>query len=546
MSPDQPSTMRKHDEKGPNVQRHLVTNLKMTDGLLKKIIDEYVNKDVSITDLSRKYDVDKKTISRWFRKSDVALKPNKKHESIKVERVKWHTKEERDEEILRQYNGTDRGCNVIARSLGIGKRTVFRVLDDHNVARHKKHQTVIDLEALKKEYEDGCGVVELARKYDTTSRTIHDRLTKIGCILRTSADTNSAIPINLQDDVIKWYVDEDHSTYDVAKRLKNYNVDVHPNSIQKFINRRGLMRHGQEMRNHVARKQKNKNHRTKVEAIVEQAIKELEIKYDWQHPIDGWTYDFSCGDVLIEANGDYWHSLPGRRQRDAKKFNVAREHNKKVCYVWEHEANANVELIKNRLKHALTDKPTFDFRACTVKAVDFKDVEAFLDRHHYQGSGRNGTTCVGCYNGDELVAVVTFGSVVRLEMAEKQSMATNEIRELMRLCIRPDVQSRNFATWLLARSRRVLREMEPNVELLISFADPNFGHVGTIYKADNWRFDGETSSSYWYVDPRSTIIHKKTVWNRAMRSGITEKEQIKRDHLIKVEARPKYRFIRKP
>ena len=70
-----------------------------------------------------------------------------------------------------------------------------------------------------------------------------------------------------------------------------------------------------------------------------------------------------------------------------------------------------------------------------------------------------------------------------------------------------------------------------------------YAHSGTVYKCDNWEFDGEVDSSYWYVSRRRSIIHKKTVWNKAKRHNITEKEQADKDKLKKVKSMKKKRWV---
>lgn len=63
--------------------------------------------------------------------------------------------------------------------------------------------------------------------------------------------------------------------------------------------------------------------------------------------------------------------------------------------------------------------------------------------------------------------------------------------ELARLWIADDVPT-NAETWAIAAAIRYVRKNHPEVGMLVSYADPSFGHQGTIYKASNWRADGRT------------------------------------------------------
>ena len=51
----------------------------------------------------------------------------------------------------------------------------------------------------------------------------------------------------------------------------------------------------------------------------------------------------------------------------------------------------------------------------------------------------------------------------------------------------------------------------PEIRKLVSFADPRFGHVGTIYQASNWVKVGMTSRSYYYEDADKREINKKKI-----------------------------------
>ncbi len=50
---------------------------------------------------------------------------------------------------------------------------------------------------------------------------------------------------------------------------------------------------------------------------------------------------------------------------------------------------------------------------------------------------------------------------------------------------------------------RLLRKSNPNLRLIISFADPNQGHEGVIYQAMNWIYTGKTTEGIEYVERRT-------------------------------------------
>jgi len=181
-----------------------------------------------------------------------------------------------------------------------------------------------------------------------------------------------------------------------------------------------------------------------------------------------------------------------------------------------------------------------EVRLETVPASEYLD---FYGAFHYLGrSGRRGWT-VGARLGGTLVGAVTVGPVVRAEMASRHGLEQSEVRELVRFCLHPDYQRKNFASWLLSRAVSRYGRENPEVRLLTSFADPAQGHSGTIYLAANWLADGMTSPSYHYVAVDGSSVHKKTVYDRARRCSMSEREYSELNCLRRVREPPKYRFL---
>ena len=91
------------------------------------------------------------------------------------------------------------------------------------------------------------------------------------------------------------------------------------------------------------------------------------------------------------------------------------------------------------------------------------------------------------------IAVGAFG----LNRNEQQG-----IFELSRLCIEPSTQSyeHNITSWFVSRAIRQFRK-DTKVKAIISYADSNH-HVGTIYRACNFKYYGLTDrkKDFYYSD----------------------------------------------
>lgn len=81
-----------------------------------------------------------------------------------------------------------------------------------------------------------------------------------------------------------------------------------------------------------------------------------------------------------------------------------------------------------------------------------------------------------------------------------------KVWELARLFIE-DGTPKNTETWFACRAIRWVRTCHPEVMALVSYADPEANHNGTIYRAGNWISDGRTEERRL---PRSDYFTERT------------------------------------
>lgn len=220
--------------------------------------------------------------------------------------------------------------------------------------------------------------------------------------------------------------------------------------------------------------------------------------------------------LLIECQGDYWHTLAATVPRDKAKFTYIERYfpEHEIMYLWEHEFYTDGRIL-DRLKLKLgLEISTVDFEFADIQLVNdvpTKDVRAFLDAYHYIGRGRGGQT-LGAYYEGQLVALGVFSSPLRQNMELHGSF-----RELSRFCIHPSYHKKNFASWLLARFITLV-----DAPRIVAYADTTVGHTGAMYKAANFVLAHEVPSDYWYVDIAGYVMHKRTLYGRASKMKLTE------------------------
>ena len=111
--------------------------------------------------------------------------------------------------------------------------------------------------------------------------------------------------------------------------------------------------------------------------------------------------------------------------------------------------------------------------------------------------------------------------------------------ELSRLWA-PDGHAKNLLTQAISAAVDVIRKLE-NPDALVSYADPNAGHKGGVYRAASWLYHGKSEEVRTYRDTLGN-----TVARRAFHSGKTgkTKAQIEALGYTEVKLPGKERFVR--
>jgi hypothetical protein len=141
-----------------------------------------------------------------------------------------------------------------------------------------------------------------------------------------------------------------------------------------------------------------------------------------------------------------------------------------------------------------------------VRTTSHGEASAFIRQHHYSGGcPRSRVFCFGLFQ--EVLFTPIMGAAVWLPPAPPAARAAfpegSELRVLClsRLAIHPEVPP-NAASFMLGRCIREIRK-DGRWDCLLTFADTRLGHCGTIYRATNWEYLGETKPTECWLDPES-------------------------------------------
>lgn len=152
--------------------------------------------------------------------------------------------------------------------------------------------------------------------------------------------------------------------------------------------------------------------------------------------------------------------------------------------------------------------------------------------HYLRGAPTGVTFAYGAIKDGSLIAVVCFQSPANKDCHKWLQVENSEALELIRLARIPTCQM--LMSEFLSHTLRLLVKDNPQVLVVVSYADPAAGHLGTVYQASGWLPMGKSK-------PRKKILidgkikHELTVWEN-------NPEAYKTAERVSVPA--KFRFVK--
>lgn len=157
--------------------------------------------------------------------------------------------------------------------------------------------------------------------------------------------------------------------------------------------------------------------------------------------------------------------------------------------------------------------PRSILKALIVRPVMPSVVHTMIEERHYLHSMPAAPRrCYGVYLGDALYGAVVFTSGPRQGYHLLTAARPQAVSELARLWL-SDALPPNSESRVLGIVLRTLRR-ETTWKLLLSYADPAAGHVGTIYQATGWVYLGQTEPTTYVRLADGNLYHPRSVYQR--------------------------------
>ena len=144
-----------------------------------------------------------------------------------------------------------------------------------------------------------------------------------------------------------------------------------------------------------------------------------------------------------------------------------------------------------KIDHTNSFRKTKDW---AVQLVSRADVREFIEANHYSESinGLMVSYAFALTFENKVVGAMLYGKMAMANAWKKYGSSADAAIELRRLCLVDDTP-KNTESWFIAETLRWIKK-NTDVEVIVSYADPNYGHSGIIYRASNFKHIGMTAS----------------------------------------------------
>lgn len=130
-----------------------------------------------------------------------------------------------------------------------------------------------------------------------------------------------------------------------------------------------------------------------------------------------------------------------------------------------------------------------------VHLCERDDITGFVEHWHYSKSinGIISDFCFKLMDGDQMIGAAIYGRLAMANQWKRFGESEADVIELRRLCC-VDKTPKNTESFFIARTLDWLKKNTP-IKIVVSYADMEQNHTGTIYKASNFECLGQQSGA---------------------------------------------------
>jgi len=169
--------------------------------------------------------------------------------------------------------------------------------------------------------------------------------------------------------------------------------------------------------------------------------------------------------------------------------------------------------MKNKF---IPKKTNTDFSKISLNIINPKLANKLIEENHYSGTSVKGVVYhIGIFYENTLKGVAQYGYGIKPAKTSQWVEGTkrDEFLELNRLWL-DDSLGFNSESYVISQSLKFVKNLNPKLKWIISFADGMMGKNGTIYQSTNFIYTGfRKDGGVWYTK-NGNRLHSVSLWHK--------------------------------
>ena len=182
----------------------------------------------------------------------------------------------------------------------------------------------------------------------------------------------------------------------------------------------------------------------------------------------------------------------------------------------------------------MSDKVDLRLDWCSYEAAKFA-----VEHWHYSKSVPAGKIVkFGAWEDGRFIGAVLYSLGANNNIGKPYGLKQTEICELTRVALTAHASP---VSQIVSATLRMLKEQSPGLRLIVSYADQNQGHNGSIYQAANWFYVGEIYAELGIL-LNGHVVHSRSVYSKYGKKNMDFLRSI--DPSVRyVQGKPKHKYL---
>jgi hypothetical protein len=129
---------------------------------------------------------------------------------------------------------------------------------------------------------------------------------------------------------------------------------------------------------------------------------------------------------------------------------------------------------------------------------------------------------VGAWESGQFIGCVIFGRGANNQIGNPYKLEQIEVCELVRIALKEHAAP---VSKIASIAIKMLKKQSPALRLIVSYADPEQNHNGSIYQAMNWIYIGASQAQREYLI-EGKITHKRTISSKFGTQGLKKLKEM--------------------